>query len=83
MRCSSDICQLERSTTDVFPVRQLQREVLANIKPLYLACVDLEMIPCHGTMIFSLSTLRKLEINKWVVTVVQAMNRDAIASVRN
>ena len=72
-----------RSTTDaIFVVRQLQEKYLAANKRLYMAFVDLEKAFDRVPRKVIWWALRKLDVEEWIVRLVQGMYANARSRVR-
>ena len=72
-----------RGTTDaIFIERQLQEKHLAANKPLYMAFVDLEKAFDRAPRDVIWWAMRKLEIDEWLVRLVQSMYKDVRSRVR-
>ena len=72
-----------RGTTDaIFIVRQLQEKHLAANKSLYMAFVDLEKAFDRVPRDAIWWAMRKLEIDEWLVRLVQSMYKDVRSRVR-
>ena len=70
-------------TTDaIFIIRQLQEQHLTANKPLYMAFVDLEKAFDRVPRDVIWWAMRKLEIDEWVVQLVQSMYTDVRSRVR-
>ena len=71
-----------RSTTDaIFVVRQLQEKYLAANKRLYMAFVDLEKTFDQVPRKVIWWALRKLDVDEWIVGLVQGMYSNARSRV--
>ena len=72
-----------RGTTDaIFVFRQLQEKYLAANKRLYMAFVDLEKASDLVPRKIIWWALRKLDVDEWVVRLVQGMYSNARSHVR-
>ena len=72
-----------RGTTDaIFVVRQLQEKYLAANKRLYMAFVDLEKAFDRVPRKVIWWALRKLDVDEWIVRLVQGMYSNARSRVR-
>ena len=67
-----------RGTTDaIFVVRQLEEKYLAANKRLYMASLDLEKVFDRVPRKVIWWALRKLDVEEWIVQLVQGMYADA------
>src|SRR3989454_12331439 len=74
---------LGKGTTDaIFIVRQLQEKYLAKKKDLWMAFIDLEKAFDRVPREVLLWALREVEVEEWLIKVIQSLYEGATTSVK-